>query len=204
MRHKVRIEEPHVGSMAAGVLLKRKLQDMELDHWFNFRRDVFKKVREKHGRLWCHYCGKDNLLEDVTEGMGKEEMKKLATLDHIVPRSQGGAEYDEDNVVVACYSCNQRKADMNWVPFWFEGNMWFGMVESPKEWAEVLDAYVKVNYNLADLMGAKECTGSENSKKVPKFGFAIECRGDRTLGKFFEENGMPGVVMVKEEKKMGV
>jgi hypothetical protein len=93
---------------------------------------------------------------------------------------------------------------MNWIPFKFEGNMWFGLVASPKEWAELLDAYVKVNYNLADLMSAKECIREAKEGRVPKYGFAIECDGEKTLGKFFEENGMPGVVMIKDEDKMGV
>jgi hypothetical protein len=81
-------------------------------------------------------------------------------------------------------------ADMNWVPFWFEGNMWFGIVEGPKELAELLDTYAKVGYDLVDLMGAKECAGDYNKKKVPKFGFGPECMGSRTLGEFLKENGM--------------
>lgn len=40
----------------------------------------------------CRYCG---------------SIRKLS-IDHVVPRSQGGSD-DEDNLVVACRSCNSRK-----------------------------------------------------------------------------------------------
>ena len=50
----------------------------------------------------CQYCGGG---------------KKL-TLDHVRPRSKGGA-HNWDNVVIACESCNQRKG--NRTPF--EANM---------------------------------------------------------------------------------
>lgn len=45
----------------------------------------------------CQYCGKYLLLSEVT-------------IDHVIPRSKGGANHWE-NVVAACESCNSRKAD---------------------------------------------------------------------------------------------
>lgn len=33
------------------------------------------------------------------------------TVDHIYPRSRGGATFDESNLVAACKSCNSRKSD---------------------------------------------------------------------------------------------
>jgi 5-methylcytosine-specific restriction endonuclease McrA len=44
----------------------------------------------------CQYCGKKFVSSDLT-------------LDHVVPRSQGGAN-TWDNLVCACFKCNQRKA----------------------------------------------------------------------------------------------
>ncbi len=56
------------------------------------RRNVFKR-----DRFACQYCG---------DQPGSEEL----TLDHVVPRAQGG-ESRWDNCVLACVACNKRKAD---------------------------------------------------------------------------------------------
>ncbi len=56
------------------------------------RRNIFK--RDKYV---CQYCG---------EQPGTEEL----TIDHVVPRAQGG-ESAWDNCVLACMDCNHRKAD---------------------------------------------------------------------------------------------
>jgi 5-methylcytosine-specific restriction endonuclease McrA len=45
----------------------------------------------------CQYCGINVSL-------------KTGTMDHVVPRSRGGA-HSWENVVLACSKCNQRKAD---------------------------------------------------------------------------------------------
>src|SRR5918994_1627110 len=56
------------------------------------RRNVFKRDH------WtCQYCG---------ERPGGEEL----TIDHVVPRSQGGTS-TWDNCVLSCIDCNKRKAD---------------------------------------------------------------------------------------------
>jgi 5-methylcytosine-specific restriction endonuclease McrA len=56
------------------------------------RRNVFKRDH------WaCQYCG---------EQPGSEEL----TIDHVLPRSQGGTSTWE-NCVLACIACNKRKAD---------------------------------------------------------------------------------------------
>lgn len=56
------------------------------------RRNIFK--RDKYV---CQYCG---------EQPGTEEL----TIDHVVPRAQGG-ESRWDNCVLSCIDCNHRKAD---------------------------------------------------------------------------------------------
>ncbi len=50
---------------------------------------------EQNGR--CHYCRDEMIL-------------KQSTLDHVIPRSQGG-EDNIGNLVLACYGCNQKKRD---------------------------------------------------------------------------------------------
>ncbi|MAG93141.1 MAG: restriction endonuclease [Planctomycetaceae bacterium] len=56
------------------------------------RRNVFKR-----DRFTCQYCGTKP---------GSEEL----TIDHVVPRAQGGTS-SWDNCVLACVACNARKAD---------------------------------------------------------------------------------------------
>lgn len=56
------------------------------------RRNIFKR-----DRYVCQYCGSQP---------GSEEL----TIDHVVPRAQGG-ESRWDNCVLSCVDCNHRKAD---------------------------------------------------------------------------------------------
>ena len=56
------------------------------------RRNIFKR-----DRYTCLYCGKQPGMEELT-------------LDHVIPRAQGG-ESRWDNCVLACLTCNKRKAD---------------------------------------------------------------------------------------------
>jgi len=75
--------------------------------WLDFRMSLLSQWEKERGTLTCHYCGRDN-LQKVTEGV---EPRNQATLDHVMPRARGGAEFDESNLVVACRPCNERKAD---------------------------------------------------------------------------------------------
>jgi len=60
-----------------------------------------KRVKFNRRNIWirdkgkCQYCGKKTLIEDFT-------------FDHVIPKSQGGRTIWE-NIVVACYKCNQKK-----------------------------------------------------------------------------------------------
>jgi len=53
----------------------------------------------------CAYCGNKVSKTPWTQA-------RLATVDHVHPRSQGGAT-DWLNLVSACFECNQRKEDMS-------------------------------------------------------------------------------------------
>jgi 5-methylcytosine-specific restriction endonuclease McrA len=52
--------------------------------------------------LLCRYCGRE-LIEGA-------DWPLYPTLDHIVPRSQGG-DHLVENLAVCCQPCNQRKKD---------------------------------------------------------------------------------------------
>jgi 5-methylcytosine-specific restriction endonuclease McrA len=68
------------------------------------RRSVFKR----DGYV-CQYCGRP-------------------TLDHVVPKSQGGRS-TWDNLVSACHSCNHKKADR--IPA-----VWLDILEVPGGWRD--------------------------------------------------------------------
>ncbi|MHB8971774.1 MAG: HNH endonuclease [Pirellulaceae bacterium] len=56
------------------------------------RRNIYKR-----DRYTCQYCGRQPALEDLT-------------IDHVVPRAQGGVS-SWGNCVLACFACNKHKAD---------------------------------------------------------------------------------------------
>ncbi|HUW90040.1 MAG TPA: hypothetical protein VMV43_05920 [Candidatus Nanopelagicaceae bacterium] len=76
---------------------------------------------------------------------------------------------------------------MAWKKFWFEGNRYFGLVDSPEKWEDLKETY-KDNFceDLKGLFSAKR----DESSDTDKFGFRSECRGRETLGEFFKKNGM--------------
>jgi 5-methylcytosine-specific restriction endonuclease McrA len=59
---------------------------------------------EQGGR--CHYCGRAMTVDGP----------RMATVEHRVPRALGGGN-ERANVVAACLSCNQEKADMTEAQF---------------------------------------------------------------------------------------
>lgn len=100
-RNKVYVEDPHSQSMAALVFLVKKLAVASSKQWITFRVEFLSQFET----LECHYCGRKNLL------IVTDDRERLATVDHVVPKSKGGAEYDPENLVVACVSCNNNKKD---------------------------------------------------------------------------------------------
>lgn len=102
MKHRVLTKPPHIQSFAALVLLNRYLRDQQLADWLIFRNEYLAKQRKIHGDLICVYCGATGLLEEGANSV-------LATIDHIHPKCEGGSKFDELNLCVACFSCNQRK-----------------------------------------------------------------------------------------------
>jgi len=107
--HLVLVNDPHPQSLAALVLLTKKLAPKSPDYriWLKYRKKILKERRKVTKNLKCHYCGKKNLK------IHSHSKKNIATLDHVKPISKGGARFSSDNLVVACHSCNSRKKDMD-------------------------------------------------------------------------------------------
>jgi 5-methylcytosine-specific restriction endonuclease McrA len=106
-QHNVLVNEPHTQSLAALVLLTKKLAPKPLNYkvWLRYRKWFFRQHLKTHKKLICYYCGKGPLKKqsDFTED--------LATLDHVKPLSKGGERFHSSNLVVACFRCNSRKKD---------------------------------------------------------------------------------------------
>jgi len=110
MRQVVTIEDPHPGSMAGMIALRRTYRDIELDRWLKLRESILEACEAIHGCLVCHYCGKRDLVQEENPVNGRQPAN-MATIDHVIPLSKGGAKDDPDNLVIACQRCNEKKAD---------------------------------------------------------------------------------------------
>lgn len=120
--HKVLVEEPAQGSMGNMVLLKNQLLNEELesiDARSNKAKDLrsseeFKKLRfqlfdenkaQNNGFIICSYCKRVCNREHMHPNQ--------ATIDHVIPLSEGGDPMSRDNLVVACRKCNRGKRSHN-------------------------------------------------------------------------------------------
>jgi len=111
-RPRVLYRNPNIQSHAASVKLKRQyFSQREIvreipkwREWLTFQKWFLKKQSKP---LQCSYCSESPLFKNskITP------RSKLATLDHVYPRARGGAEYDQNNLVVSCSPCNAKKAD---------------------------------------------------------------------------------------------
>lgn len=62
---------------------------------------MLRKLCIKHSWI-CYYCN---------NRVGSNNSKTKPTIDHKVPKARGGSNKQE-NLVLACYSCNHRKGNM--------------------------------------------------------------------------------------------
>lgn len=106
-KHNVLVHIPHVQSLAALVLLTKKLAPRPAGYktWLRYRKHLLRKMYRTKRTLECHYCGKGPLK------IHTDYDNELATLDHVTPLSKGGERFHSSNLVVACYSCNSRKGN---------------------------------------------------------------------------------------------
>ena len=105
------MEEPHQASLASLILLHKQYSRQMLNEWFTFRDEFLDEVLTKVPVLTCHYCQKAPLVREVDDPSDKKKLFWLATLDHVNPRDNGCGEYDKDNLVIACFPCNNKKGN---------------------------------------------------------------------------------------------
>ncbi len=70
---------------------------------------LYPAARARTGGDWCYYCGRTEGPQgcNVYDGCRHPHHDRLH-VDHVVPLSRGGSD-TEDNVVIACSSCNLSK-----------------------------------------------------------------------------------------------
>lgn len=59
----------------------------------------------------CAYCGRG-----PCDKRNRQQAAVILTLDHLIPRSEGGAN-SADNLVTACLRCNSSRGDRDWREF---------------------------------------------------------------------------------------
>lgn len=91
-----------------------------------FRKSIFEDfpLRGPLGQAACAYCGKWH--------------EKL-TLDHIVPKSKGGAHFAKHNLVPSCLACNADKGSLPVFEWWRPLEYW------TEEREEVLLSWIHAN-----------------------------------------------------------
>jgi len=94
--------------------------------WIQFSRDFLTRHLKKWGNLYCTYCGNGNLRIELTNGEKRVRGKKRenvihpsekATIDHIDPKSKGGALEDPKNITICCEKCNGKKGSSDVLAF---------------------------------------------------------------------------------------
>lgn len=104
-KHNILVNEPHPQSLAALVLLTKKLAPKPESYktWLKYRKWFLRQKLRQGRQLTCFYCHKGPLRPQ------SDNDDELATLDHVKPLSKGGERFNSSNLVVACYRCNSRK-----------------------------------------------------------------------------------------------
>lgn len=105
--HNVFVKNPHPQSLAALVVLTKKLSPKPTGYkvWLKYRSWYLRQYKKTHKQFRCHYCNHGPLKKQ------SDNLDWLATLDHVHPTSKGGPKFLSTNIVIACHPCNNRKQD---------------------------------------------------------------------------------------------
>lgn len=127
--HLIYNDNVSVKSMSSLVLLNQYYRERDIDllnemkeiqDYLNRRTIFLLKEKKKHGDLVCHYCGKPHLevgyRHHSLSNLNNKNLK-LATIDHVIPVSDGIDKLDESNWVVSCKKCNGKKGSRDYNEF---------------------------------------------------------------------------------------
>lgn len=116
--HHLIYDEPvNIKSRSAYILLVGKLHELDDTtllsklgryKYHTFRKKLLNKLLKRDGELKCAYCGRNDLILGGNMKYNNK-INNLATIDHIVPRCEGGGLCEEENCAVACKDCNCKK-----------------------------------------------------------------------------------------------
>lgn len=83
------------------------------------------------------------------------------------------------------------------IPFYFEGNLYFQYIQTPEDVKELLKAYDYKTLRQAKSLGSKKLS----KKEKPSFGFYLEYDGLTTLGEWIDINNQGSFFDLKSERK---
>jgi len=107
----IRINDPPISSRAAYIRLVLKLlreggyEKYYYKKWLFIRDLYLRTLLESYNMLWCEYCGTYLYL---IKNKNPDMTNKVATIDHHIPISKGGAIYDPSNFAVSCWPYNHK------------------------------------------------------------------------------------------------
>jgi 5-methylcytosine-specific restriction endonuclease McrA len=105
--NRIYTKEPSINSRASYLLLRQELTVSSILPWLIYREDFLDQFEV----LTCCKCGESHLKKKIDDNKDKEQLKILATVDHIKPLSKGGKKFSYDNMQVMCHNCNNRKGN---------------------------------------------------------------------------------------------
>jgi hypothetical protein len=88
-------------------------------HWI--RDEKRRRIYERDGWrcVWCTaYVATSGQLAGPLDARARAADLRLATLDHVLPRSRGGSNH-ESNLITCCSECNERRGDTCAIDFAF-------------------------------------------------------------------------------------
>lgn len=118
-------------SYASAVLLKDYYEQRDTDfvgtieyrmRRIAFSRNFLKAELKKKGKLCCTYCKNPHLKIEWENMVVPQDSK--ATIDHVIPISNGGGVFDVRNIVVACGKCNSKKGSLSLQEFFSRYATW--------------------------------------------------------------------------------
>jgi 5-methylcytosine-specific restriction endonuclease McrA len=107
VKHTIHFKDIPANCYAAAVLLHQVYTVLERKAWNKARRSFLDVEFKKHGTLTCHYCHRTDLKKK------DKQSHNVATVDHVIAKSNGGNELSHANFVVACNTCNRKKSNQS-------------------------------------------------------------------------------------------